>query len=76
MTERLIRTSADWAVAFRARKAELGYSDAMVEERAGLPDGYCSKILNAKKKPGAKKIEQLSRGLDLEVFIRPAAAEK
>jgi hypothetical protein len=73
MSERLIRSSADWAAVFRARKSELGYSDAEVDHRAGLPAGYCNKILNAKKRPGAKKIEQLCQGLDLEVVLRPVA---
>jgi hypothetical protein len=73
MTERLIRLSTDWAAGFRARKVELGLSDIDVDRRAGLPDGYCNKILNARKKPGAVKIEQLCRALKLEVAMRPAA---
>jgi transcriptional regulator with XRE-family HTH domain len=72
MSEWLIRAWADWAAGFRARKEELGYSDADIEERGGLPAGYCNKILNAKKKPGAVKIEQLCRALQLEVALRPA----
>jgi hypothetical protein len=72
MTERLIRSSGDWAAAFRARKVELGLPDDEIDRRAGLPDGYCNKILNAKKKPGAEKIDQLRRALKLEVVLRPA----
>ena len=74
MTEWMIRASTDWAAAFRARKVELGLSDDEIDRRAGLPDGYCNKILNAKKKPGAEKIDQLRRALKLEVGLRPAAA--
>ncbi len=75
MSERLIRELTDWAAGFRARIAELGFSNFEVDRRAGLPDGYCNKILNAKKKPGAVKIEQLCRALKLEVALRPAAEE-
>jgi hypothetical protein len=72
MTEHLIRSSADWAAVFRARKVELGLPDDEIDRRAGLPDGYCNKILNAKKKPGAVKIDQLCQALKLEVVLRPA----
>ena len=68
----MIRSPMDWAAAFRARKVDLGLSDDEIDRRAGMPDGYCNKILNAKKKPGAVKIEQLCRALDLEVALRPA----
>ena len=71
--EHLIRASTDWAAAFRARKVELGLPDDEIDRRAGLPTGYCNKILNAKKKPGAEKIDQLRRALKLEVVLRPAA---
>jgi hypothetical protein len=65
MTERLIRTSEDWAAVFRARIAELGLSHLAVDQLAGLPDGYCNKILNSKKRPGAKTIERMCRALAL-----------
>jgi hypothetical protein len=71
MSGRLILGATDWAAGFRARKAELGLSDFEIDHRAGLPAGYCNKILNAKKMPGAVKIEQLCRALRLEVVLRP-----
>ena len=65
MAEHLIRLSTDWAAVFRARISALGYSHFQVDQLAGLPDGYCNKILNGKKKPGAVTIERLSRALKL-----------
>jgi hypothetical protein len=70
MTEHLIRISADWAAVFRARIAELRLSHLDVDQIAGLPDGYCNKILNAKKRPGAVTIERLSLALALEFVPR------
>jgi hypothetical protein len=51
MTDSLIRLSTDWAAIFRARISALGLSHFEVDQIAGLPDGYCNKILNGKKKP-------------------------
>jgi predicted transcriptional regulator len=65
----LIRSSTDWATMFRARITELGLSHLDVDQMAGLPDGYCSKILNGKKKPGAVTIERMCGALKLA--LRP-----
>jgi hypothetical protein len=65
MTDSLIRLSTDWAAIFRARISALGLSHFEVDQIAGLPDGYCNKILNGKKKPGAVTIERMSRALKL-----------
>ncbi len=65
MTDRLIRSATDWASVFRARIAELELSHLEVDQIAGLPDGYCNKILNAKKQPGARTIEKLLGALAL-----------
>lgn len=54
MTDSLIRLSTDWAAVFRARIRDIGLSHLEVDQIAGLPDGYCNKILNAKKRPGRK----------------------
>jgi len=69
MSDGLIRTAMDWPAVFRARIAELGHSHLDVDQIAGLPDGYCNKILNGKKKPGAVTIEKLCRALKL--VLRP-----
>jgi hypothetical protein len=73
MSERLIRVSGDWAAVFRARIVELGFSNLEVDHRAGLPDGYCNKILNGKKKPGAVTIERLCDALQLA--LQPVAID-
>jgi predicted transcriptional regulator len=77
MTERLIRSWTDWAAVFRSRITELGYSHLEVDHRAGLPDGYCNKILNGKKKPGAVTIERMcgALGLALRPVVENCALE-
>jgi predicted transcriptional regulator len=65
MSDGLIRLSTDWADVFRARIVDLGLSNLEVDERAGLPEGYCNKILNGKKKPGAVTIARLCGALQL-----------
>jgi predicted transcriptional regulator len=69
MSDGLIRTAMDWPAVFRRRITELGLSHLDVDHRAGLPDGYCNKILNGRKKPGAVTIEKLCRTLKLA--LRP-----
>jgi ribonuclease BN (tRNA processing enzyme) len=69
MTDHLIRAATDWPWVFRKRIAELGLSHLDVDHLAGLPGGYCNKILNGKKKPGAVTIEKLCRTLKL--VLRP-----
>jgi predicted transcriptional regulator len=86
MSERLIRSSADMVAIWRARIAELGLSHFEVDQIAGLPDGYCNKILNAKKKPGAVTIERICGALALafvpivdaerEAIVRPQWAKR
>jgi predicted transcriptional regulator len=69
MSDGLIRLSTDWADVFRARIADLGLSHSEVDERAGLPDGYCNKIINGKKKPGAVTIERMCGALQLALRL-------
>jgi hypothetical protein len=81
MTECLIRTSADMVAIIRARIEELGLSHFEVDQISGSPLGYTNKILNSKKRPGAKAIERLWRALalafmpvvdrDREAIMRP-----
>jgi hypothetical protein len=65
MSNRLIRLSTDWAAVFRARILVLGLSHLEVDHLAGMPDGYCNKVLAGKKKPGAVTIERMSRALKM-----------
>jgi predicted transcriptional regulator len=75
MSERLIRLSTDWADVFRARITELGLTHFEVDQLAGLPSGYCNKILNAKKRPGALTIERICAALAL-AFVPIVDAER
>jgi hypothetical protein len=51
--------------ALRARKAELGLSDAVVDDLTGLPTGYTGKVLGPAR---VKKMGALSLWLMLEVL--------
>ena len=69
MSERLIRSSADWPSVFRARAAELGWAHREVDYRAKLPDGYFSKILAGMKNPTTVTIGRICGALALQ--LRP-----
>jgi hypothetical protein len=69
MSNRLIRTAADWIPIWRARKAELDLTDQAVDALAGW-DRYCSKILCGKKKPTTKTIARMNGALALELTAR------
>jgi hypothetical protein len=65
MTDRLVRSGADMVSMWGARIAELGLSNLQVDLLANQPLGYCNKILNLKKRPGAKTIERMNHALAL-----------
>ena len=75
MSDGLIRSPADWAAVFRARITELELSHLDVDQLAGLPDGYCNKILNSKKRPGVVTIGRLCDALAL-AFVPVVDAER
>ncbi len=71
---------------FRARIDQLELTHREVDAIAGLPEGYCSKILNSKKKPGAVTIERMCGALavafvpivdtEREAIVRPQWVKK
>jgi transcriptional regulator with XRE-family HTH domain len=65
----------DWAAAFRARATELGWSHREVDSRAGLADGYFSKILAGMKTPNVATIAQICAALRLRprLEVEPSA---
>jgi len=65
MTERLIRTSADWIAVWRARMAELGVTCLEADARAGLSEGHTSKILCGLRKPSGETRDRLCTALGL-----------
>jgi hypothetical protein len=75
MTDGLIRTSADWRAVFRARITTLGLSHLDVDQIAGLPDGYCNKILNSKKNPTTVTIARICDALAL-AFVPVVDADR
>jgi hypothetical protein len=67
----LIRTWADWAPVFRARKAELGLTYEDLDHRSRLAQGHCRQILNSKKRPTTPTLERLCVALDLQIVLAP-----
>jgi hypothetical protein len=64
MTTRVIRSYADLRAAFRARVEDLRISRLLVDELAGLPEGYSAKLLGAGQVRGIglKSLGQLCEG--------------
>jgi hypothetical protein len=69
MSERLIRTSADWIAVFRARIKELGLTHLAVDGLAGLSEGHTSKILCGLRAPSADTIARLCAALGLVAIV-------
>jgi len=65
MTERLIRSAADWIAVWRARMAELGLTCLEADARAGLSEGHTSKILCGLRKPSGETRDRLCTALGL-----------
>src|SRR5437763_16262511 len=65
MSDRLIRTAADMVELFVARAKTLGLAHREIDERAGLGDGYFSKVACGDRKPGALTIERICGALAL-----------
>ena len=71
MRERRVRTSADWAAALLARKAELGLTYEEMDHRSRLAAGHCRQILNSKKCPTTPTLERVLLALELEIVLAP-----
>jgi hypothetical protein len=69
MTDRLIRSSADWIAIWRARIADLELSLEEVDSLAGLSEGHTSKILCGKRKPKGETIASLCAALALSQSV-------
>jgi hypothetical protein len=69
MTERLVKSAADWVPVFRDRIRELGLTHLEVDARAGLSDGHTGKVLCGLRTPSLLTIERLCCALKLFVAI-------
>jgi hypothetical protein len=69
MSDRLIRSPADWMAIWRARIAELGWTHREVDFRAGWGEGYCSKLLCGDREPTATTISRMNRTLGLRLRL-------
>lgn len=74
---------ADYAglvAACRARRIQLGMSQLEVDDRAGLPSGYCGKIEISATNPGARNSRSIGKdslplllgALGLEMMLSPS----
>lgn len=65
MSERPIKTAADWIALFGRRARELGLTHLEVDDRAGLGDGHFGKLMCGARTPSLQTIERLCSALDL-----------
>jgi predicted transcriptional regulator len=69
VSEALFGSQADWIALWRARLADLGWTHRELDDRAGLGEGYTSKLLCGLVKPTAPTIERINRALGIR--LRP-----
>jgi transcriptional regulator with XRE-family HTH domain len=67
MTEALFGSQADWIALWRGRLADLGWTHRELDDRAGLGEGYASKLLCGLMKPTAQTIERINRALGISL---------
>jgi hypothetical protein len=73
MTDGLTGTRDDWLSLWKATAANRGFSYRDVDDRAGLYDGYFSRLMCGDvKEPTAKTIDQINRALDIRLYVKSA----
>jgi transcriptional regulator with XRE-family HTH domain len=74
MTDGLTGSRTDWISIWRARLAELGWSYAELEHRAGLTDKYFSRLVCGDiDQPTAETIDRINRALDIRIYVQVAS---
>ena len=76
MGEGLTGTRADWLSVWKPAATARGYSYREVDHRAGLTDGYFSRLnCGDIKEPTAPTIAAINRALGLEVEVKMLRAD-
>ncbi len=65
MTDALTGEQAEWIALWREALAARGWSHRELDERAGLAEGYTSKILCGDRVPTARIIAKINRALGI-----------
>ena len=69
--EGLTGTRADWLAVWKVAATVRGYSYRVVDHRAGMTDGYFSRLMCGDiKEPTAPTIAAINRALGLEVEVK------
>jgi hypothetical protein len=64
-----VRSMADFVPVWRARADELNLSHATIDEIAGLPSGYFSKVMCGMKNPGPIAVECINGALAIGFVV-------
>jgi transcriptional regulator with XRE-family HTH domain len=78
MSDGLTGTRADWLSLWKAAAAARGFSYRAIDDRAGLTDGYFSRLACGDiKEPTAATIAAINRALDIRfhVTMRPDSVD-
>jgi len=71
MTDGLTGSRADWLSVWKPAAAARGYSYRMLDDRAGLTDGYFSRLVCGDiKEPTAETIAAINRALDIRFYVK------
>src|SRR5258707_10826942 len=76
MGEALTGTRADWLSVWKPAAAARGFSYREVDSRAGLTDGYLSRLACGDiREPTAETIAAINRALGLELDVKMVATD-
>ena len=71
MTDGLTGSRADWLPLWKATAATRGFSYREVDDRAGLTDGYFSRLMCGDvKETTTTTIDRINRALDIRFFVK------
>jgi len=71
MSDGLTGSRGDWLPLWKATATTLGFSYREVDDRAGLTDGYFSRLMCGDvKEPTATTIDRINRALDIRFFVK------
>jgi transcriptional regulator with XRE-family HTH domain len=76
MSDGLTGSRADWLSVWKPAAAARGYSYRVLDDRAGLTDGYFSRLVCGDiKEPTAETIAAINRALGLEIDVKMVSCD-
>jgi hypothetical protein len=71
MNDGLTGSRADWLPLWKKTAASRGFSYREVDDRAGLTDGYFSRLMCGDvKEPTTTTIDRINRALDIRFYVK------